>query len=103
MDAVHTDAERLSRESLNRFFAVYPNDQLHRRALKALRLVAGFEEQLAGKAEGWSAGVVYAVANMDRQPCGVPGVLNSELKAAFGVSMETIRRRAAQVTEILRV
>ena len=103
MNAEPTDLERHSREHLDRFFAAHPNNGLHRRSLKALRFVASSGERLDGRPEGWSAGIVYAVANLDRQACGVPGVLNSEIEAAFGVSMETIRRRAARVAELLDV
>ncbi len=91
------------RQHLERFFADHPNDQLHRRAVKALAFVTSTGGPLARKAEGWSAGIVYAVANRDQKACDVPGLLNSELGSAFGVSMETIRRRAAQVTELVEV
>jgi len=40
-------------------------------------------------AEGWAAGIVFAVGSGG---CGVPDVLNSELEKAFGVSMSTITR-----------
>jgi hypothetical protein len=87
----------LCREELGRFFAVYPNPALHERAAKALRLLAAGDKPFAGKPEGWAAGAIYAVANLDRQACGVPGLLNAEFTEFFGVSMETVRRRAANV------
>jgi hypothetical protein len=55
------------------------------------------DEPLAGKTEGWAAGIIYGVANLGRHPCGVPGVFNSEFEKFFGVPMETVRRRAANV------
>jgi hypothetical protein len=85
------------REQLDRFFAAHPNAGLKTRALKTLRLMAAGEKALTGKPEGWAAGVIYAVANLDRQACGVPGLLNSEFAKFFGVRMETARRRAAQI------
>ena len=84
-------------KQLDRFFAAYPNPTLKTRAAKALRFFATGEKALTGKPEGWAAGVIYAIANLDRQPCGVPGLLNSEFTEFFGVTMETIRRRAAHV------
>jgi hypothetical protein len=76
---------------------MHPNPALNKRAMKALRLLAAGERPLTGKAEAWAAGVIYAVANLDRQACGVPGLLNSDFTEFFGVSMETARRRAADV------
>jgi len=84
-------------KQLDRFFAVHPNPAIKTRAVKALRLLANAEKPLTGKPEGWAAGVIYAVANLERLACGVPGLLNSEFTEFFGVSMETIRRRAADV------
>ena|ERR1700678_987958 len=91
------------REQLDRFFAAFPNPGLSRRAAKALHLLAADEKFLLGKAEGWTAGIIYAVANLDRQACGVPGLLNSEFTEFFSVSMETVRRRAANVASQLSI
>jgi hypothetical protein len=56
------------------------------------------ESRVGGaRPEGWAAGMIYAVANLDRQACGVPGLLNSEFIEFFSVSMETVRKRAANV------
>jgi hypothetical protein len=85
------------REQLGRFFTSYPNSALEKRAAKVLRFLATIEKPLMGKPEGWVAGMIYAVANLDRQACGVPGLLNSEFTSFFSVSMETVRRRAARV------
>lgn len=46
---------------------------------------------MTGNPEGWAAGIIYALVNQDRQACGVPGLLNSEFSAFFGVTMGTIR------------
>ena len=95
------DSEMACRDCLELFFADHPDATLRKRALKALRLLAACDEPLAGKPAGWAAGIVYAVANRDRQACGVPGILNRELEALFGVSMGTIRKRAAQIAGLL--
>jgi hypothetical protein len=91
------------REELDRFFASYPNPALEKRAEKAWRFLATVEKPLAGKPEGWAAGMIYAVANLDRQACGVPGLLNSEFAKFFNVSMETARKRAANVVNQISI
>jgi hypothetical protein len=95
------DCERACQGYLDHFFSRHPDEALRKRAMKTLQLVATRDELLAGKPAGWAAGIVYAMANRDRQACGVPGLLNSELEAFFGVSMGTIRKRAAQIAELL--
>jgi hypothetical protein len=83
-----------------KFFATHPDAELEKHALRALRFLRCSEKPLGGKPEGWAAGIIYAVANQDRQACGVPGVLNSEFEAIMGVSMSTVRLRAAQVQRL---
>ena len=83
------------------FFAVHGDVALQERALKAMRFLTVSDKVLAGKPAGWAAGIIYALANRDRQACGVPGLLNSELEVFFGVSMTTIRKRAAIVVQLL--
>jgi hypothetical protein len=85
------------RDRLEDFFASYRDAALKERAMKALRLLSASEKPLAGKPDGWAAGIIYAVANLDRQACGIPGLLNSEFIDFFGVSMETVRKRAANI------
>ncbi|MFH1110430.1 MAG: DUF6398 domain-containing protein [Planctomycetota bacterium] len=89
------------RKRLERFFDDHPDATMRKRALRALRFVTASDEPLAGKPEGWAAGIIYAVANRDRQACGVHGLLNSEFEALVGVSMGTIRKRAAQIERLL--
>lgn len=104
MKAASNDGLMLTcRESLERFFGEHADAATQRRVLKVLRLLAACEKPLRGKPEGWAAGIVYGLANRDRQACGVPGLLNSEVEALFGVSMGTIRRRAAQIDRLLAV
>ncbi|MEW6199180.1 MAG: hypothetical protein AB1601_11045 [Planctomycetota bacterium] len=104
MKAASNDGLMLTcRESLERFFGEHPDAATQQRALKALRLLAACEKPLPGKPEGWAAGIIYGLANRDRRACGVPGLLNREVEALFGVSMGTIRKRAAQIERLLAV
>ncbi len=88
-------------DHLNRFFEQHPAPSLQKRAMKAMRLLESAYSPLPGKPEGWSAGIIYAVANRDRRACSVPGLLNSEVEAICDVSLGTIRRRAAQIARML--
>lgn len=88
-------------EYLDRYFACHADTFLQKCALKVMRFLAVSEEPLAGKPQGWAAGILYAMANRDRQGCGVPGLLNNEFETLFDVSMSTIRKRTAQVTRAL--
>ncbi|MEX2388696.1 MAG: DUF6398 domain-containing protein [Phycisphaeraceae bacterium] len=93
--------ESLCREHLDRFFLVYPDPVLQQRSMKALRMLRASDKPLTGKTEGWAAGIIYAVANDGCSPCGVPGVLNSEFERFMGVTMSTVRERAARVREVI--
>ena len=101
MDVTNQDCELACRELLERFFADHPDATAQKRVLRALRFLTADNKLLGGRPEGWAAGIIYAVANRGRQACGVPGLLNSEFEALFGVSMGTIRKRAAQIAELL--
>ena len=101
MNAPDHDLESACREHLVRFFAAHPNAALQKRVLRALRFLRVSDKALGGKAEGWAAGIIYAVASQDRRACGVPGVLNSEFEAMMGVSMGTARRRATQIERLM--
>lgn len=80
------------------FFKRYPNAALRTTAYGTLGRLLASKAPLAGKPGGWAAGVVYAVGS---RGCGVPDVLNRELEEAFGASMSTIYKRAAQVKRLL--
>ena len=97
MTTAKQEMQRQCRAELDRFFATYPNPALQRSAAKALRFLVASDERLHGKPEAWAAGIIYALANRDRRPCGVPGMLNDEVEQFFVVSISTVRRRAAQV------
>ncbi len=90
-------------EHLDRFFDSYPDTAMQERTAKAIGFLEAHEKPLTGKPEGWAAGVIYCLANRDRQACGVPGLLNSEFAEFFGVSMGTIRKRAANVAERISI
>lgn len=95
------NAELVCRERLDHFFGSYRDAAMQKRALKALRFLTACDKPLLGKPEGWAAGIIYALATRDRRACGVPGVLNSDFEQFFGVSLGTIRKRAAQIEESL--
>lgn len=103
MAVANEDCASACRAHLERFFRAHRDAATQSRVMKALRLLAACEKPLRGKPEGWAAGIIYWVANHDRQACGVPGLLNSEVEALFGVSMGTIRKRAAQIGRLLAV
>ena len=91
------------REQLGRFFASYGDAKMQKAAMKALRFLAADDEPMRGKPEGWAARIVYGLANRDRRACGVPWMLNAEFEEFFGVTMSTIRKRAAQVERALEI
>ena len=93
--------ESACRVHLDHFFAAHANAEMQGRALNALRLLRASDKPLEGKAEGWAAGIIYAIATDGHRPCGVPDVLNSEFERLMGVTMSTVRKRAAQVMEII--
>jgi hypothetical protein len=101
MSASEQDLEFACREHLERFFTAHPNAVLQKRAMRALRFLRLADKPLVGKAAGWAAGIVYAMATQDRRACGVPGVLNSEFEKTMGVSMGTARKRAAQIERLM--
>ena len=101
MAVMNQDFELACRERLDHFFGSYRDAAMQKNALKALRFLTTCDKPLSGKPEGWAAGIIYGLANRDRRACGVPGLLNSEVEALFGVSMGTIRKRAAQIERLL--
>jgi len=103
MNATNGNVEPECKDFLNRFFDSYCDDRLRKRSLKVLRFLTASDEPLSGKPGGWAAGIVYALANRDRLPCGVPGLLNKDLEESFGVSIGTIRKRAARVEALLAI
>jgi len=80
------------------FFEKYPSHDLPQRVQQALESLLQHEVDWTGAVGGWAGGIVYAVGSSG---CGVPGVMNADLEAAFGTTMSTIRKRAEQVKELL--
>ena len=101
MNTADRNFELECKDFLNRFFAGHPDDALRERSFKARRFLMAGDESLLGKPAGWAAGIVYALANRYRLPCGVPGLLNKDLEEFFGVTIGTIRERAVRVDERL--
>ncbi len=101
MTLTEQDAELACRERLELFFNSYRDTAMQKSALRALRILTTSDKPLLGKPEGWAAGIIYALATRGRRACGVPGVLNSDFEQFFGASMGTIRKRAAQIGELL--
>ncbi|MCL2639659.1 MAG: hypothetical protein FWD53_02325 [Phycisphaerales bacterium] len=101
MDTAIIEFEQDCQRHLDRFFLQWPNQVMQKRANRALRLLRATEKPLKGKTEGWAAGLVYFVTTDGRFPCGVPGVLNAEFEKFMSVNMNTARKRAAQIREIV--
>ena len=92
---------RACQEHLGRLFETCRELTMARAAMKALQFLAASGVAMEGKPSGWAAGIIYVLANADRQACGVPWLLNKEFEEFFDVSMSTIRKRAAQVRKAL--
>ena len=103
MDTLKSEAELACQQHLDRYCAKHGGTVSRERALKALQFVVADRKKLSGAPAGWAAGIIYALANRGCYPCGVPELLNSDFEAFFGVSMSTIRKRAAQVAQSLDV
>jgi hypothetical protein len=103
MDVMPAAFESDCRALLDRFFAAHPDATMQKQAMKALRMLRASEKPLKGKAEGWAAGIIYAIVRDGHIPCGVPGFLNAEFEQLMGVTMGTARYRAARVLELLTI
>ncbi len=90
--------EETCRQLYADFFGRYPNGELRELTDRALAALLKLEVDFSGGAAGWAAGIVYAVGSTG---CGVPGVLNADFEKAFGTTMNTVRRRAAEVERLL--
>jgi hypothetical protein len=70
------------------------------KAKRMVKMLAGSGEPLRGEPGGWAGGIIHA---MTCHGCGVPGVLNASLEKSFGVTIGTIRKRAAQIGRLFEV
>jgi hypothetical protein len=86
---------------LTAFFKNYPDPNLQVKADRSLKKLLARKIPLSGKPGGWAAGIIYAVANEGRLPCGMPGLLNKECEEFFHVTMGTIYKRAAKIGQLL--
>lgn len=80
------------------FFGNFPNDDLRDRVSRALASLLTRQRSFPGDAGGGAGGIVYAVGSGG---CGMPDVMNADLEKAFGTKMTMIRKRAAQVRQLL--
>ncbi|MFA6187603.1 MAG: hypothetical protein WC770_10405 [Phycisphaerae bacterium] len=96
MIAKNETVEQACQRILAAFFVKYPNPDLQAEANRILKEFLAQKIPMKGKPSGWAGGIVYAAANRCRRACGVPGLLNKEYAQFFGISMETIYRRAAR-------
>jgi hypothetical protein len=98
MIASNPSPEQTCRQHLKDYFKRYPNDRLEAAANRVVGGLLACRVSFVGKPGGWAGGIVYAV---DSHGCGVPNVMNRELEEAFGTTMNTIYRRAAQFRRLL--
>jgi len=98
MIAMIPSFDQACRQLLAAFFGKCPNPRLQTASNKTLARLLASEIPLAGKPGGWAGGMVYAIGS---HGCGVPNVLNRELEEAFGTTMGTIYKRAAQIRRLL--
>jgi len=83
------------------YFEKYPNHRLQIEVNHILKRLSTLQISMPGKAGGWAGGIVYALANKYRRACGIPGLLNKECEEFFGVSINTIYRRARRIRELI--
>ena len=86
---------------LESFFVKFPNHRVQVETNRILKIILAHEIPIPGKPGGWAGGILYAVSNKGRWPCGVLGLLNKEIEEFFGVSMSTIYKRAAVISRLL--
>ncbi len=101
MTATNEPMDKACQEFLDAFFVKHPDNDLRDRVGQALAMLLNRNTALRGAPSGWAAGIVYAVANRGQRACGVLGMLNADFERFFGVSMSTVRKRAAQVEQEL--
>ena len=84
MAVTNKSCERACHGYLGHFFSRHSDAALQKRVLKAFRLLTTSEKPLTGEPAGWAAGLIYVVANRDRQPCGVFVGLPERLQSPDG-------------------
>ena len=101
MIALNKSVDQSCRQFLAAYFTKFPNARLQTKTDRALKRLLARHIPMPGKPGGWAGGIVYAVANQDHRPCGVPSLLNQECEMFFHVSMGTIYKRAWQIRRLL--
>ncbi|MEN6384472.1 MAG: hypothetical protein ABFD79_04675 [Phycisphaerales bacterium] len=95
---MNENKEPTCQQQLDAFFKAYPNPNLQN---EVNGFVTRYKIPMKGKSGGWAGGIVYALSNLYKSPCGIRGVLNKECEDSFNVSMDTIYRRAYQISKLL--
>jgi len=98
MIAMNETVDQSCQSLLTAFFKKFPNVELQVKVNQVMKKLTTLKFPMEGKPGGWAGGIIYAVSSIG---VGVPGVLNSEFEEAFRVSMGTIYKRAAMITELL--
>ena len=99
-DEARQEFESAYRERFERCFHNHPNNGMRKRALQVLRFLTISSTPLPGELEDWAEGIIF-IANQGRMSLGFPGLLNSEFQKLYGVSIETVRKRAAEIDELV--
>jgi len=101
MIAENETANQTCQKLFTAYFNKYPNAGMQIEADRILICLSDFPLLKQGKPGGWAGGIIYALTNHYRRACGIHGLLNKECEAFFGASMETIRKRAATIKDLL--
>ena len=101
MIAQNKSPDQVCRQLLARFFKQFPHIHLKSDTNRVLKMILAQQIPMLGKPGGWAGGIIYAVANQGRRPCGVPALLNKECERFFNVSMSTIYKRAWRIRRFL--
>jgi len=80
------------------FFERFPDTTYRGLVSRALAMLLERQQNFPGEAGAWAGAVVYAVGH---GRYGVPGVLNAQLEEIFVAKMPVIRKRAAQIKQLL--
>jgi len=80
------------------FFERFPDTLYRGLVSRALAMLLERQKNFPGEASAWAGAIVYAVGH---GRYGVPGVLNAQLEEIFAAKMPIIRKRAAQIKQLL--
>jgi len=97
MIALNHTIDKTCRQFLESYFAKFPNHYLQVQADCVLKLLRERQIPMPGKPGSWAGGIVYALVNLGKRPCGVPGLLNKDLEKFFDASMGAIYKRTEKI------